>query len=166
MGSEMCIRDRCRYCNATFSQKYKSIDDRDKITIRLREQIEKESLKKPFANIAEEYSVSPTTVKRIFNAYIERLEKDMTFLTPVILGIDEAHLNKNMRAVYTDIIGRKVLDIQPSRKKADVKAFLGKLPNKENIEVVTIDMWRYYKEAVYEELPKAQVIVDRFHVIN
>lgn len=27
-------------------------------------------------------------------------------------------------------------------------------------------MWRYYKEAVYEELPKAQVIVDRFHVIQ
>lgn len=47
----------------------------------------------------------------------------MTFLTPVILGIDEAHLNKSMRAVYTDIIGRKVLDIQPSRKKSDVKAF-------------------------------------------
>lgn len=110
-------RYKCRYCDTTFSQHYKSIDDRDKITIRLREQIEKESLKKPFANIAEEYSVSPTTVKRIFNAYIERLEKDMTFLTPVILGIDEAHLNKSMRAVYTDIIGRKVLDIQPSRKK-------------------------------------------------
>lgn len=90
----------------------------------------------------------------------------MTFLTPVILGIDEAHLNKSMRAVYTDIIGRKVLDIQPSRKKSDVKAFLSKLPNKENIEVVTIDMWRYYKEAIYEELPKAQVIVDRFHVIQ
>lgn len=90
----------------------------------------------------------------------------MTFLTPVILGIDEAHLNKSMRAVYTDIIGRKVLDIQPSRKKSDVKDFLSKLPNKENIEVVTIDMWRYYKEAAYEELPKAQVIVDRFHVIQ
>ena len=159
-------RYKCRYCDTTFSQHYKSIDDRDKITIRLREQIEKESLKKPFANIAEEYSVSPTTVKRIFNAYIERLEKDMTFLTPVILGIDEAHLNKSMRAVYTDIIGRKVLDIQPSRKKCDVKAFLSKLPNKNNIEVVTIDMWRYYKEAVYEELPKAKVIVERFHVIQ
>lgn len=159
-------RYKCRYCDTTFSQHYESIDDRDKITIRLREQIEKESLKKPFANIAEEYSVSPTTVKRIFNAYIERLEKDMTFLTPVILGIDEAHLNKSMRAVYTDIIGRKVLDIQPSRKKSDVKDFLSKLSNKENIEVVTIDMWRYYKEAVYEELPKAQVIVDRFHVIQ
>lgn len=29
-----------------------------------------------------------------------------------------------------------------------------------------MDMWRYYKEAVYEELPKAKVIVDRFHVIQ
>lgn len=159
-------RYKCRYCNSTFSQKYKSIDERDKITIRLREQIEKESLKKPFSNIADEYSISPTTVKRVFEGYIERLEKDITYATPIILGIDEAHLNKSMRAVYTDIIGRKVLDIQPSRKKADVKAFLSKLPNKKEIEVVTIDMWRYYKEAVYEELPNAQVIIDRFHVIQ
>lgn len=159
-------RYKCRYCNTTFSQRYKSIDDRDKITVRLREHIEKESLKKPFANIAEEYSISPTTVKRVFENYVERLEKDIIYTTPVILGIDEAHLNKSMRAVYTDIIGRKVLDIQPSRKKSDVKAFLNRLPNKEDIEIVTIDMWRYYKEAVYEELPNANVIIDRFHVIQ
>lgn len=159
-------RYKCKYCNSTFSQHYESIDDRDKITIRLREQIERESLKKPFANIAEEYSISPTTVKRIFENYVKEAEKDLDYTTPIILGIDEAHLNKNMRAVYTDIIGRKVLDIQPSRKKSDVKAFLNKLPNKYDIEVVTIDMWRYYKEAVYEVLPNAMVIVDKFHVIQ
>ena len=124
---------KCKYCKSTFSQHYKSIDDRDKITKRLREQIERESLKKPFANIAEEYSISATTVKRIFESYVKEAEKDLDYSTPIILGIDEAHLNKCMRAVYTDIIGRKVLDIQPSRKKSVLHRFANKKTKEKDI---------------------------------
>jgi len=159
-------RYKCRDCGATFSEVYESIDERDKMTNRLREHIKKQSLKQPFANIADEYSISPTTVKRLFNEYVEEHERYMTFKTPKILGIDEVHLNKKMRAVFTDIDGLKVLDMLKDRNKQTIIEFLKKIPDKHKVEVVTTDMWQPYKDAIVEVLPHAQQVVDKFHVIQ
>lgn len=159
-------RYKCQDCSTTFSESYQSIDDRDKITNRLRNHIQEQSLKRPFANIADEFSISSTTVKRIFSEYVEEKEQTMIFETPRVLGIDEVHLNKRMRAVFTDIEGLKVLDILPKRNKEDVIAFLMKLPNKDAIDVVTTDMWQPYKDAVLMVIPHAKLIVDKFHVIQ
>ena len=144
-------RYKCQDCSTTFSESYQSIDDRDKITIRLRNYIQEQSLKKPFANIADEFGISSTTVKRIFTEYVKEQEAQMIFATPRILGIDEIHLNKQMRAVFTDIEGLKVLDILPKRNKEDIIAFLMKLPN---------------KDAVLMVIPHAKLVVDKFHVIQ
>lgn len=159
-------RYKCRDCGATFSETYTSIDERDKMTIRLREHIKLMSLKQPFANIAEEYSISPTTVKRIFNEYIEQNERFMVFKAPRVLGIDEVHLNKQMRAVFTDIEGLKVLDMLKDRNKQTIIDFLKKIPDKSTIEIVTTDMWQPYKDAIKLVLPHAKHIVDKFHVIQ
>lgn len=159
-------RYKCQDCSTTFSESYKSIDDRDKITNRLRNYIQEQSLKKPFANIADEFSISPTTVKRIFTEFVKEQEAQMIFTTPRILGIDEVHLNKQMRAVFTDIEKLKVLDMLPKRNKEDVIAFLKKLPDISNVEVVITDMWQPYKDAVLNVIPHARLVVDKFHVIQ
>lgn len=159
-------RYKCQDCSTTFSESYKSTDDRDKITNRLRQYIQEQSLKKPFANIADEFSISPTTVKRIFTEFVKEQERQMVFKTPKILGIDEVHLNKQMRAVFTDIEKLKVLDILPKRNKEDVIAFLKKLPDIDNVEVVTMDMWQPYKDAVLKVIPHARLVIDKFHVIQ
>jgi transposase len=159
-------RYKCRDCEppVTFSETYESIDERDKMTIRLREHIKLLSLKQPFSNIAEEYSISPTTVKRIFNEYIEQNERLMVFKPPRVLGIDEVHLNKQMRAVFTDIEDLKILDMLPDRNKQTIINFLKKVVDKRKIEFVTTDMWQPYKDAINEVLPHAKQIVDKFHV--
>lgn len=159
-------RYKCRDCGATFSETYSSIDERDKMTNRLRKHIKYQSLKQPFANIAEEYSISPTTVKRIFNEYVESMQYQMVFKAPKVLGIDEVHLNKKMRAVFTDIEGLKVLDMLKDRNKETIIDFLNKIPDKQTIEIVTADMWYPYKDAVSMVLPHAKQIVDKFHVIQ
>jgi transposase len=123
-------------------------------------------LKQPFSNIADEYSISPTTVKRIFNEYVEQNERFMVFKAPRVLGIDEVHLNKKMRAVFTDIKGLKVLDMLKDRNKETIIEFLNKIPDKKTIDIVTADMWYPYKDAVSMILPHAKQIVDKFHVIQ
>lgn len=161
-------RYKCRDCEppVTFSETYQLVDERGKMTIRLREHIKLLSLKQPFANIAEEYSISPTTVKRIFNEYIEQNERYMVFKAPRVLGIDEVHLNKQMRAVFTDIEGLKVLDMLKDRNKQTIIDFLKNVQDKRTIEIVTTDMWQPYKDAINLVLPHAKQIVDKFHVIQ
>jgi transposase len=53
-----------------------------------------------------------------------------------------------------------------SRTKDVVSKYLYRLPNKQYIELVTMDMWQPYKDAVRDILPQASVVVDRFHVVR
>lgn len=159
-------RLRCNKCGHTLSPIYLSLDFRGKVTQRLVQYVEKQALKRPFADIARELDISDTTVKRIFEGFVRRAELSLMYKAPRVLGIDEAHLNKEMRAVFTDIDNKQILEILPKRNKDFIKKFLEKLEDKENIEVVTTDMWKPYRDAVYDVLPYAYVVVDKFHVIQ
>lgn len=152
-------RYKCQDCGKVYSETYKEIDAKARMTNRLRTQIEKESLKKPFLQIAEEYSVSETTVRKVFSAYIERLNNERIFKTPSVLGIDEAHLNKQMRGVFTDIDNGLILEILPKRSKQAVTEFINQFPYNYQIKVVTMDMYRPYREAVQECLPHAKQLL-------
>lgn len=159
-------RYKCQDCGKVYSETYKEIDTKARMTNRLRTQIERESLKKPFLQIAEEYSVSETTVRKVFSTYVERLNSERIFKTPSVLGIDEAHLNKQMRGVFTDIDNGLILEILPKRSKQAVTEFINQFPHNYQIKVVTMDMYRPYREAVQECLPHAKIVIDKFHVLQ
>ncbi len=159
-------RYKCLDCGKVYSETYTEIDTKSRLTNRLRKQFEKDSLKKPFLQIAEEYSVSETTVRKVFSAYVERLNNERIYKTPRVLGIDEAHLNKQMRGVFTDIDKGLILEILPKRSKQTIIDFINTLPNSYEIRVVTMDMYRPYREAVQECLPYAKIVIDKFHVVQ
>jgi transposase len=159
-------RYRCENCGKTFVPSYKAVDERAKVTNRLKAKIQKETLKKPFAHLANEYALSKQTIKRFFEEYVYELERDMVIKAPVVIGIDEAHLNKQMRAVFTDIKERKILELLPARSKETILAFLESIPDNTTIKVGTIDMYRPYKEALIETGRHIVVVVDKFHVVH
>lgn len=126
----------------TFVPNYDGIDPKSKITVRLRQYIEKRCLTDTLTRLSRETSVSATTVSRITDAYIDGLETEAVRYSPRVLGIDEAHLNKEMRCVYVDIENKGLIDIQEKRDKKSVMQYLDSLPDNDKIEVVTMDMWR------------------------
>jgi len=159
-------RYKCPSCGKTFYEPFISIERNDKVTIRLKEYIQKLSLQKPFTQVAEETGVSHASVKRYFNEFISKQDKERYIKAPRVLGIDEAHLNKTMRGVLTDIENKRLIDILPNNLKKTVKPFIQSMDGYENIEVVTTDMWAGYRNAIYELIPNAVVVVDKFHVVQ
>ncbi len=124
------------------------------------------AFKRPFDQIAEEFGVSATTVKRAFGfctSVLDKMQEDIK--TPRVLGIDEVHIDHDMRAVFCDVENGLILDMCEKRSKATISKFLKRL-NKSKVRVVTMDMWQPYHNAVSEILPKAVRIVDKFHVIQ
>lgn len=89
-----------------------------------------------------------------------------------VLGIDEIALKKGQRNYVTIVTARLqderivLLGVLPDRQKDQVVAFLRSIPQRlsETIRTVCCDMYEGYIEAVREELPQAQVVIDRFHV--
>lgn len=160
------IRYKCPCCRGTFYQPFFTIDRNGKVTERLRDYIKKESLRKPFAKVAYEVNLSPTIVKKYFEEEVEKLDSDRNIRAPKVLGIDEAHLNKKMRGVFTDTENNKLLEITEDNLKRTVKETIKSMEGYENIEVVTIDMYAGYKNACKEVIPQALVVIDKFHVIQ
>lgn len=88
------------------------------------------------------------------------------------LGLDEIALKKGHRDFITIVTGRLandrivLLGVLPDRKKDTVIEFLRSIPLRlvATIASVCCDMYEGYTEAVRAELPKADIVIDRFHV--
>ncbi len=62
----------------------------------------------------------------------------------------------------------ELIDVLPSRKKADIIKFLSNAGknNKQEIKYLSIDMWSPYAEAFRELIPNITVVIDKFHFIR
>lgn len=159
-------RFKCRECGHTFAERLPDVDSKHRATVRLVEWVARQALARPFANVAEEVGLNEITVRRIFAEHVEVLNKEWEkrVETPAWLGIDEVKLAGDIRCIMADVLARSAIDLLPKRDKATVAARISKMPNRDQIQVVVIDMWRQYRQVANEVLPQADVVVDRFHV--
>lgn len=159
-------RYKCSYCKKTFVLQYNSVEPDGKISNRLKEALQKKALNHTFTSVAEEYGLSEKTVERVFSDYSEILNLRPDVKAPRVLGIDECHLQKQMRPVYVDIEAATILEMGKSVKKVDVVRDLSNFIDLDKVEIVTTDMCSGYRSAIHETLPNALHIVDKFHVVQ
>lgn len=156
----------CKDCGSTFREWLWCIDDDHMCTARFTAYVENESLKRTFTSVANELGISEGTVRNIFNAHIHTLENMHQFETPRWLGIDELYILGKPRGVLTNVEANTLFDLLVDRNKDTIINRLSHLNDRESVEVVTMDMWAPYKDAVYKTLPNAEVVVDKFHVVR
>ena len=159
-------RYRCRECGVTFLEPLADMDEKRLATKRLVSYIEKQSLKRTFASIAEDVGLDEKTIRNIFRDYVTHLEKSVRFLTPKWMGIDEIHLIRQSRCIITNVNAQTVIDILPNRNKDAVSRYLASLPDRHTVHFVTMDMWDPYRDAVRTVLPQVIIVVDKFHVLR
>jgi transposase len=159
-------RYRCTACGRTFLEPLADMDEQHATTKRLVSYIHREALRRTFVSVADEVGLAESTVRRIFAEHAHALEAAHQVVTPEWLGIDEIHLGGKPRCVLTNVRQRTVLDLLRDRHRSTVVAFLPRLPDRERVELVAMDMWRPYKEAVNAVLPNATIVVDKFHVLR
>lgn len=84
------------------------------------------------------------------------------------LGIDEKSFGKKERfiTVLTDLSGERVLEVAPSKSSAAAKTTLAVIPEavREDVQAVAMDMSAAMEKACREELPRADIVYDKFHI--
>ncbi len=158
-------RYHCKACKKTFFETLPHMDEKRLCTKRFILYTANQSLVRTFTSVAEEVGVNETTIRHVFADHVKELERAVKTETPRWLGIDEIHLSKP-RCVLTNVEENTVLDLLINRDKKTVVNYLANLPNRHSIELVAIDMWQPYKQAVEFCLPKAQIVIDKFHVVR
>ena len=159
-------RYRCRNCGKAFFLHLEEFDSRRSITTRLKNYVEEQGLRRTFSDLAREVGLDEGTVRNILEDHIAELKDNHHFETPEILGIDEVHTERIFRLVLTNVGENTVFEVLKNRDRASLDAYLSKLPNRNRVRVVTMDMWRPYRDSIRQNLPQATIVVDKFHVVR
>ncbi len=159
-------RYRCKPCGNVFVDPLIGMDEAHMMTSRLVRYIETESMRNTFTSLADEIGVDERVIRNVFKDHIKVLEERYKVETPEWLGIDEIHLLGNPRCVITNVRERTLIDMLKTRTKPVVQQYLLKLPDRQRVKVVTMDMWTPYREAVESTLQGAKIVVDRYHVVR
>ena len=84
------------------------------------------------------------------------------------LGVDEKSFGRghSYGTVVSDLEGKRVLEVVEKREENSLKeAYRGLGPEVcKSVLAVAMDMWRPYVKVTREEMPKAKVVHDKFHI--
>lgn len=160
---------KCDKCKKPFSEDLDFVRRKRTYTKRLAHKIIQEVLENDIHSIASKGILTTEEIERILKDASEQLS-DSKPLNLKRLGIDEIALIKgkgNYCAVLVDLDTSKLLVILSDRTQEVIKKTLIGWGTEvlEQIEEVSIDLWKGYKSLVTELMPKAQVVADRFHVM-
>jgi transposase len=164
-------RFRCPRCHKVFTESLGSISFRQQYTRRFEQMVYQECLSQTFQDVAKKLEMNWHTIERIFYEKASEQFQCSVKQIPQILGVDEIANRKGHKQyllVISDLQRRCVIEVLPDRLKETLVNWLYSLPVwvRENICVVSIDLWEPYKQAIQEVLPHAEIVADRYHVMK
>jgi len=164
-------RFKCKYCDKPFKEQLPFIGEHRRQTTALELHIYESCLSSSRKKVAKQIGLNQSTVRDIFNRFAKTKSDHKRVLQTRVLGIDEISLKKRHKQfalVISDIERKCILAVLSDRKKETLIEWLSDLTDQQRkaIRYVSIDMWKPYKQAAIKMLPKAKVVVDRFHVMK
>lgn len=164
------LKFQCRCCGRYFTQRLTGILPRRRATEAFRRQVYYQHLEGMCRKtLAQRQRIGTATVERWFQDYLGReLSERQAEPCPRILGIDEHFFSRKQGYATTlcDLKHHKVYDVVLGRSEAALEAFFARLPGKEKVQVVCIDLSGTYRALIRKHFPNALIVADRFHVIR
>ncbi|MGZ0984752.1 ISL3 family transposase [Streptococcus thermophilus] len=160
----------CKHCESTFMAKTPIVDKECFISNDVKRSIVLNLCEtKSMDLIAREHCVSPTSVARILRLTEDRRRKNYL---PRILSIDEFKsvntVDASMSVNLTDLEGGHIFDILVDRRQRYLFEYFNSYPLKvrKRVEYVTTDMYRPYIDLAKKVFPNANIVVDKFHIVQ
>lgn len=162
----------CKHCSKTFFAQTSCVDFNHSISnnsyhscvLSLKEKV---SVK----DIAKDHDISHATVNKYLSAIYKRFVVNKHYL-PKNLSFDEFRSVKSCSAkmsfIFTDSENNKVLDIVHDRRLNHLRSYFNTYTQeaRDNVETICIDMYAPYVALIQSCFPKAEIILDRFHIIQ
>jgi len=140
------------------------MDEKWQATTRLVRDIEERCFKEPFLSLSREVGLSDRTIRGIFDAYSANLAQTIKFQTPRCLGINELKIMGEYRAVLINVEKRTLFDVLKTREKNFFIRYFQRLPDRDSVEWVAMDMHETYRQVIELCLPRARIVVDTFPI--
>jgi transposase len=164
------LKFRCKECGRTFWQRFPGILPRKRATEPFRRSVfvaHYDGVNRSRLGFRE--GIGGATVERWFQDLLKReLAEKRGAACPRVLGIDEHFFSRKdgYATTFCDLAKHKIFDVVLGRSEAALEEYLSKLPGKEHVRVVCMDLASVYRALVRKHFPHAQIVADRFHVIR
>lgn len=156
----------CQNCHRPHPAEIPHMHEKHRMTLRCYAYITREGAKRSWKALAQEIGVDAQTISDIWNAWADAELAKVQPLTPNWMGIDELFIMGKYRAVITNVREKALVTMLPSRDIGTLQAYFIDKFEAPLVQVVTMDMWQPYRDAVRTCFPKAKIVVDRFHVMQ
>jgi len=161
----------CTVCGKPFTENLEWLDPKRRQTRRYEAHIYERVKKTSRKQVALQEGLSESTVLDIFKNWAKQATHQSQRSWVSKLGVDELSLRKGHKQyalVLSDLERRVVIAVLPDRQKDTLEKWLDALSQAEQraIKVVSMDMWKPYRQAVRKKLPHAIIVADRFHVMK
>jgi transposase len=115
------------------------------------------------------HRIGSATVERWYQSYVKQRVSELSGRQcPQVLGIDEHFFSRKRGYASTlvDLKNHKVFDVVLGRSQASLHSYLKRLPGREQVRVIVMDLSETYRQIARQYFPNAMIVADRFHVIR
>lgn len=121
-----------------------------------------------FSMVARKLNISPTMVQTLFDEHVQIDKKPLS----VAICMGELYFSRKAKNKYscllTNFKNGMVIDVLPSRKKANLRSYFQAIPlyERQKVRYVSMDLYDNYRDVAKIYLPNALICADRFHVMK
>ena len=162
----------CKHCQSTFGAETNLVNRHCFISNIIKSTIAMELTElQPMTLIAKHLSVSSHTILRQLKQIGENMKPNYNYL-PEHLSMDEFKSVKNVDAamsfLFIDAQTHDVIDVIENRQQAYLSSYFLRysLQARRKVKTVTMDMYSPYIGLVHQCFPNAEIIIDRFHIVQ
>lgn len=167
-------RFMCKPCKKPFTESVRGISKGHRTTARYRRHLlwacdNFSDLKRVRKHLSCSYGL-------IYKALYEQLDLKLRmrrYPWPKTIGIDEHKFKRDPRGGWpifattiVDHTNKRLYELVEGRTNDDLHDGLHKIPGRENVKLVTMDLSPAYRKFVNEFFPNAEIVADKFHVIR
>ena len=160
----------CRNCNRYFRHQVPGVRPRLRATESYRlEVFEAHDGGVSQSKLSTTHRIGSATVERWYQHLIKRRVSELAGRScPRVLGIDEHFFTrkKGYATTLVDLKNHKVFDVVLGRSELSLRQYLSRLPGREQVQLVVMDLSETYRSIVQKYFPNAKIVADRFHVIR
>ena len=123
------------------------------------------------ASVADIVHIHEDSVWRILSHYVDKAKEERDISDLKTIGVDEIAVKKghNYVTLFYDMEEARVIHIENGKGKDVFQKFRTEIAGKvdhEQIQYISMDMYRAFKSGAREYFPKATIVFDKFHVIK
>lgn len=161
---------QCTRCNRYFRHTFPGIRPRLRATETYRlEVFEAHDGGVTQRKLSRTHRVGTATVERWYQSFVKQRVQELSGRScPQVLGIDEHFFSRKRGYATTlvDLKNHKVFDVVLGRSEASLRSYLKRLPGKENVRIIVMDLSETYRRIAQQYFPNALIVADRFHVVR